>query len=259
MYTPYREETGIKFNIPWDKNTARGWIISVAILLSLLPFLYFVEIEKPKKLESEINKVPIDLLQISFGDGDGTGMSKGNLTAEGEMHKGTSPATNLSDAESAGGTQLSPNSAVDNPEDYQRFSPTKDIASNSSGSVDAQGTGSRNISSPSGSLLGTGLGSKGSGKGAGLGLGDIEWGGGGNRVVLNKRIPVYPPGAKGGQVKIRFVVDKNGTVISLRPAQKGGDPILERAAMQALREWKFNPLKQDMDMEGVITINFKLT
>lgn len=258
MYTPNRDEPGLNIKIPWDENTAKGWIVSVAILLAILPFIAFVEIEKPKISEREISKVPIELMQISFGDGDGTGMSKGNLTAEGIMHKGDVPATNLSDAESSGKTQLSPNAAVDNPEDYERFTATKDIASTSAGNVNANGTGSRNIGSPTGSLLGTGLGTKGTGKGMGLGLGDIEWGGGGNRTVLRKKIPTYPHGAKGGQVKIRFVVDKSGNVVSLRPAQKGGDPILERAAIQALREWKFNPLTQDIDMEGVITIHFKL-
>ncbi len=259
MYTPYRENTGIKLNIPWDKFTARGFVISVAFYLCLLPFLSIIKIDKPVRREIEVNRIPIEILQISFGDGDGTGASKGNLTEEGIAHLGSSPSTNLSDAESAGKTQLSDIAAPDDPENYSGHIPTKDIASTDVGTTNANGTGSRNIGSANGSLLGTGLGTQGSGRGLGLGLGDIEWGGGGNRTVLSKKIPTYPKGARGGQVKIRFIVDKNGTVVSLRPAQKGGDPILERAAIQALREWKFNPLKQDMDMEGVITINFKLT
>lgn len=259
MYTPYRDETGIKLNIPWDRNTARGFVIALAILLAMLPFVSMVKIEKPQISEALVNKIPIELLEIKFGEGDGSGASKGNLTAEGIAHRGNTPATNLSDAEIGGKTQFSKVSAVDDPENYQKFSPTKDIASSESRANNNNGTSARNIGSPGGSLLGTGLGSKGSGKGLGSGLGDIEWGGGGNRSVISKRIPTFPPGARGGQVKIKFVVDRNGNVISMRPAQKGGDPVLERAAMQALREWKFNPLKADMDMEGVISITFKLT
>ena len=122
----------------------------------------------------------------------------------------------------------------------------------------AGGTGSRNIGAPNGSLTGTGLGSRGFGKGAGLGLGNIEWGGGGNRTVLSHREPAFPSGSRGGQVRIRFTVDKNGTVISARPVTRGGDPALESAALSAIRSWRFNQIAENKTMEGVITFIFRL-
>lgn len=256
MYTPYREEGGIDFKIPWDTNTAKGFGVSLLLYLLFLFVGGHIEIEKAKPRVVEVNRIPIEI--INFGDGDGTGMSKGNLTEEGMMHKGDVPATNFSDAEIAGKTQATKNLSNVNPEDATSFTPTKDIAASSTHDGSATASGTRNVGAPNGSLSGTGLGDKGFGKGAGLGLGDIEWGGGGNRTVLSKRAPLYPKGAKAGQVKIRFVVDKSGTVVSMRPVQRGGEPLLEKAAMEALRMWKFNPLKEDKNMEGVISFIFRL-
>ncbi len=258
MYTPYRDEIGLKLSLPWETNTAKGFVYSLAIalLLIFLGSLFKFEPVEPLRIV-EISKIPLEI--INFGLGDGTGRSKGNLTEEGMMHKGNTPATNLSDAETAAKTQLDKNISPINPEDATSFTPTKDVASNEKHDGNAYANGSRNIGAPNGSLTGTGLTDKGYGRGAGLGLGDIEWGGGGNRVVLNKRAPEFPRGARGGQVRVRFVVDQKGIIVSMRPAQKGGDPILERAAMNALRMWKFNPLKENKDMEGVITFTFKLS
>lgn len=258
MYTPYREDNRINFNVPWEINTAKGFSYSLVICVLLLLIGSLIKIDNIHSYRPiEVNRIPIEI--INFGDGDGTGISKGNLTAEGMMHQGNMPATNLSDAETAAKTQFDKNVSMVNPEDATSFIPTKDVASNEKHDGNAAASGTRNIGAPNGSLTGTGLGDKGFGRGAGLGLGDIEWGGGGNRTVLNKRVPSFPAGAKGGQVRILFVVDQGGTVVSMRPAQMGGDPVLVRAAMDALKMWKFNPLKENKEMQGVITFTFKLT
>jgi TonB family protein len=62
----------------------------------------------------------------------------------------------------------------------------------------------------------------------------------------------------GAQIRIRFTVAKDGTIISMLPLQKG-EPNLEKAAMNALRQWRFNPLKDDKIMFGIITFTFKLS
>lgn len=257
MYTPYRDEVGLKINMPWETNTAKGFGYSIIICLFLVLIASLIKIEPATRQTVEVSRIPIEIL--NFGDGDGTGISKGNLTAEGMKHLGSIPITNLNDAVTAAKTQLDNKVSQINPEDATNFSPTKDVASSEKINGVASGTGARNVGSPIGSLDGRGIGDKGYGHGKGLGLGDIEWGGGGNRTVLDKRIPSFPPGAKGGQVRIKFVVDQEGMVVSMRPAQKGGDPILERAAMNALRMWRFNPLRDKKDMEGIISFTFKLS
>lgn len=257
MYTPYRDERIVKLNIPWDTNTARGFGLSMLLNLLLLLLASTIEVKPPSVYQPQISRIPLELL--SFGDGDGTGVSKGNLSREGLAHQAPQPPTNLHDASVPGRTVFDRNAANLDPELASSFIPRSEISSDER-NQNLEGTGRRNYGSPDGSLGGTGLGTSGSGPGLGYGMGDIEWGGGGNRIVLQKKIPDYPKGANtSGQIRIRFVVAADGTVISMRPAQKGGDPALERAAMDALRVWRFNPLKEDKDMEGIITFTFRLS
>jgi TonB family protein len=117
--------------------------------------------------------------------------------------------------------------------------------------ADASGVGTAN----GGDASGLGRFGSGAGKGAGYGL---EWGGGGNRVVLHKEMPKYPSGVNTSvQIKIRFTVLPNGSVGAILPMQKG-DPVLERAAIEALRRWQFNPLNDTKDMVGFITFTFRV-
>jgi TonB family protein len=259
MYAPLRDEPGISLNIPWENNTARGWIISIVANLIILILANQYTIEKPTRRDVDVPRTSIVLEQINFGDGDGTGRSKGNLSAEGMAHLGDKPSSNLADAMVAGTTVKGVANPDINPEDAKRLIPVANLPSGDKNVGAAGATGTKNIGSPNGSLSGTGTGSKGYGPGAGSGLGDIEWGGGGNRSVAYKKLPTFPPGARSGQVRIKFVVDQSGNVVSLRPAIKGGDPVLERAAINAMKAWRFNPLKENKMMEGVITFTFKLS
>lgn len=258
-YQPYRDEHQISINIPWDENTAIGFFVSMVLAMILLFILSFVHYDNPVREQQmlQVNKIPLDV--ISFGKGDGTGASHGNLTEEGIAHKGQSPASNLDDAVIAA-PHIKSATNIKDPELTSKLTPSNTVGSSNAKSTSMSGEGSKNVGKPNGSESGTGLGKTGTGKGAGYGLGDIDWGGGGNRIVLQKRIPTYPKGANtSGQIKIWFVVDSKGTVINMRPALKGGDPVLERAAMNALRYWRFNPLKDDKDMQGIITFTFRLS
>lgn len=256
-YQPYRDEHQISINIPWDENTAIGFFVSMVLALILLFIISFVHYDNPVTAQIQINSIPLDV--ISFGKGDGTGVSHGNLSEEGIAHKGQNPATNLSDATIAA-PRIKSATNIKDPELTSKLTPSNTVGSTSAKSTSASGDASKNVGKPNGSESGTGLGNTGKGKGLGYGLGDIDWGGGGNRIVLQKKIPEYPKGANtSGQIKIWFVVDANGTIVNMRPAIKGGDPVLERAAMNALRYWKFNPLKDKKEMQGVITFTFKLS
>jgi TonB family protein len=257
MYVPYREETTVKVNMPWDRYTARGFFISLGIVLILISFISI------SKFTSNDNKLPdqnlIPITMLNFGAGDGTGMSKGNLSKEGAAHLGAKTMSELEDAKIAASAKPSSKAIVDDPENYQNLKASGDV-----GSIDKvvdpniSGNSSSNVGSPDGTVIGTGTGKTGFGPGAGEGLGDIEWGGGGNRTVLFKKLPKYPPGVNTqAQIRIRFTVTADGTVRSMYPLQKG-DPMLERSAMDALRQWRFNPLKSNTEMYGIITFTFRL-
>lgn len=256
MYVPYRDETQIKIKIPWERNTARGFGLAVAITIIIVVLLRMVYVEKPTFAVKESRIIPLEL--INFGLGDGTGMSKGNLSREGIANKGGTPPTELDDASKAMETKLG-KSVSNDPTQSMNIVAANQLSSDQKNNDFKGGSSQKNIGSPDGSPDGTGLGVKGSGPGAGEGLGDIEWGGGGNRVVLFKKIPNYPPGVNtGAQIRIKFTVSADGFVTSMIPMQKG-DPALEKAAMDALRQWRFNPLKENKEMYGIITFRFRLS
>jgi len=114
---------------------------------------------------------------------------------------------------------------------------------------------------------GTGPGSgggAGGGSGGGIGKGSgysIDWGGTGSRRLLSGRLPKYPEGTdKQMAVTLKFSVLPDGTVDAIIPDRKT-DELLERAAISALRTWRFDPLPQEIAQEsqvGKVTFNFKL-
>lgn len=257
MYKGFQEEgKQINIKIYWEPNTGRGFLISLGIYFSLLFIVSMCRYEPPTLPDYDSPLIPLEL--INFGAGDGTGLSKGNLSPGGIAHKGSLPSNQLEDANIAARKSKSKPSEIDDPLLAKELEPTNEFTS-SDGKKSDFGTGARNTGKPLGSESGPGLDDVGNGGGAGLGLGDIEWGGGGNRIVLYKVLPKYPPGYNvSAQIKIKFTVSPEGVVISMLPLQKG-DPILERVAMDALRQWRFNRLKDNKEMYGIITFTFRVS
>jgi TonB family protein len=246
------EEFNLK--IALDRNTTIAFCIGTPIVLFLIFLLIFFEDIETEARAVKYNVVPVTIL--NFGRGDGTGMSKGNLTPEGVAHLGKAPVSNLHDAEIA---QTSKTKSVKS-DDIDVSSNIKPVAEIGAGKdVGSQsGSSSQDVGTATGSPDGTGLGSTGRGRGLGEGFGDIEWGGGGNRFVISKKPPKFPKGVNtSGTVKIKFRVAKDGTVSSMIPIKKA-DPALERVAMEALRQWRFNPIDEDIIMEGIIPFTFIL-
>lgn len=256
MYVPYREDTQVNLKIPWDSHTAKGFGLSLIIVFSLI-FILSLGFVKDAVKKPEQKLIPVEM--INWGEGDGTGLSKGNLSREGASHKGTIILSDLHDAKIAAQKKSAPKAPVEDPENYENLKAIDGASSNDRSKSQLDGKSTKNVGSPNGSANGTGIGSTGFGPGSGLGLGDIEWGGGGNRIVLFKKLPKYPPGVNTEAViKIRFTVSPEGSVITAYPLQKG-DPLLEKAALDAIRKWRFNPLKDKKEMYGIITFTFKLS
>ncbi|MFW6232997.1 MAG: TonB family protein, partial [Bacteroidota bacterium] len=76
--------------------------------------------------------------------------------------------------------------------------------------------------------------------------------------VLYKKVPKFPDGvSRSAKIKIRFTVLADGTVAQMVPLQKA-DPRLEKAAMEALKQWRFNRLENGETMVGIIPMTFRL-
>ncbi|MFI5251828.1 MAG: energy transducer TonB [Bacteroidota bacterium] len=107
-------------------------------------------------------------------------------------------------------------------------------------------------------------GGMGGGSGGGIGKSSgysIDWGGMGSRNLLSGSLPRYPEGTtKEMAVALQFSVLPDGSVSSVIPLRKS-DELLERAAISALRTWRFDPLPSQYEQKtqvGKVTFNFKL-
>jgi len=81
------------------------------------------------------------------------------------------------------------------------------------------------------------------------------------RMILNQVIPRYPAGLQKEEVvKIRFTVLPDGQIGLMIPMRKG-DPTLEKITLDALRQWRFNPLPaavEQKNVTGIITFRYEL-
>lgn len=246
----------LKLRIPWDRLTARGFLLSV--LLHMMLFLLALHLrwypEAPPQRAPQM--IPVELLTLGWGEGEKP--AGGNLSPEGAAYRhSNAPKSALEDASrtqqrtrAAAQLTVKPTMAIPQP---VLETPAKALSSDGVSKVlTAQGQ-----SIPNASPDGSGLGLQGEGTGKGLGF-DIEWGAGGNRIVLHKVLPQYPRGHDVvGRVRLRFTVFSDGTVGNIIPVQRS-DPLLEHAAIEALRRWRFNPLPTPTEMVGFITFTFEL-
>ncbi|GAC1429473.1 MAG: hypothetical protein NVS1B11_04640 [Terriglobales bacterium] len=82
-------------------------------------------------------------------------------------------------------------------------------------------------------------------------------------LLLKKVPPIYPRGAiqirLQGSVQLQATISKDGTVSNLRTL--AGDPLLARAAADAVKQWEYKPYYlngQPVEMQTLIVVNFKL-
>ena len=249
------EDNSVNFELPFNRNLTVSWCIGTPLVFGLITLLIFwTDIKPEARIIAVDNTVPLTIL--NFGLGDGTGMSKGNLTAEGVAHRGAAPASTLHDAEVAAQTRRTTTVAETDPTVSSNLRSVSEVSSTDNNADRNVGNSARNVGIPDGSLDGSGLGSRGRGAGLGEGFGDVEWGGGGNRIVLSKRAPTFPRGVNtSGEIRIQFTVRPDGTVTRMILLTKA-DPALEKAALDALRQWRFNPIKDTVDMIGIIPFKF---
>ncbi len=82
------------------------------------------------------------------------------------------------------------------------------------------------------------------------------------KLLVHKVEPVYPDEARKsnleGIIALDIVVSKDGSVLSMRPLN--GPEVLARAAMDALRWWKFSPYRvngEPVSVETTMAVEFK--
>ncbi len=81
--------------------------------------------------------------------------------------------------------------------------------------------------------------------------------------IINRIQPVYPPLARqtriSGTVRLHAIIGKDGTIQSLEVMS--GHPLLQQAALDAVRQWRYQPtlLNGDpVDVDTTIDVIFSL-
>ena len=81
--------------------------------------------------------------------------------------------------------------------------------------------------------------------------------------LVHRVEPPYPPMAKAagirGQVVLRAIVAKDGSIENLRVI--AGHPVLVKAAVEAVRQWRYRPYLlngEAVEVETEVTVNFVL-
>jgi protein TonB len=82
-------------------------------------------------------------------------------------------------------------------------------------------------------------------------------------MILQKTLPIYPPIAKAagvsGTVVLAATISKAGTIENLRVVS--GQPILQRAALDAVETWRYKPYLLDgqpVEVETSISVIFTM-
>jgi TonB family protein len=251
-------ERSIQVKMPWDSNTAKGFGLAILLLMFFYIISPFIKLDK---VEARIDRPTIPgLVVLNLGDGDGTGLRKGNAAEEGAKGKGEKPKINLEHADKSpsNATKTSKQVLTDISQSNKITAVNTPVANNTNNSA-ITGDAPKNIGAPDGGSLNSGLSAKGKGNGLGEGLGDIDWGGGGSRTAKITKLPAMPKGVRSSaQIVLRFKVLPDGTVTSVFPTKKA-DPALEQAAVEALKQWRFNAIDPSKGiMVGTIPITFIL-
>jgi outer membrane biosynthesis protein TonB len=90
---------------------------------------------------------------------------------------------------------------------------------------------------------------------------DIDFGGQGTRKIYSFLLPEYPDGVKKeADIKLEFKILPDGTVGTIIPKIKA-DTRLENAAINSLRQWRFEPLspyQKQSEQTAVIVFPYRL-
>jgi protein TonB len=240
--------TGMLKNLTLNSNNVRQLSFSLSILLHLLLFVFFL------LWKFQVSYKAPEFVELSFGNGIGSGSPGGG--ALGYEQFGETPK--LSEASG---------SATQETEKVKEIALPKALHTDKESSVKPSDKDTKSKVATPESHAGTekgvatnpGLGNGGEGPG-GFGF-DINWGGNGTRRIYNYPLPGYPEGVeKEFNVRLRFTIRPDGTVGTIMPLTKG-DTRLENAAINSLRQWRFEPLspnQKQAEQTAVIVFPYRL-
>jgi protein TonB len=228
-------------------NSIRHLSFSASLLFHLILFILFFLIK------ISLDYTPIDYVELSFGKSGETGSSgaKGtNIEKVEEISKPEEKSETVDKSLIVKEVELP---KAKNTEDENVVKPadkSKELSTESK-TENKESSDAKNTTEGQGNLA-EGEGSFGY---------DIDWGGKGTRRIYSYIIPNYPEGVqKEINIRLQFTILPDGSVGSIIPKTKA-DTKLENAAINALRQWTFEPLsssQQQKEQTAVIVFPYRL-
>jgi TonB family protein len=220
-----------------------GFSFSLLLHLALMIILY----QLGMTISSGIVPKAAMYVDIGFFEGEGGGSGLPGLN---NNQSATVPVAPLSDVSANAQSPAAATPMVEAP------IPSQQNAVNTPGTSEGL-QGGTGLPTGTGEGIGTGFGN---GIGSGTGY-SIDWGGQGRRRILGYELPEYPTGVnKEADIRILFTILVDGSVGSTVIVNKA-DTRLESAALNSLRRWRFEPLRQSQAQsvqKVVITFPFRL-
>ncbi|MBZ0200685.1 MAG: energy transducer TonB [Ignavibacteriaceae bacterium] len=226
------------------RNTSYFTSFGLHFLLLIIMYFVYISFDFP----------PLDFVELSFGVSGGSGSSGATGTqinqieevAERTEETTTEDNKNLEVKEVE--LPVAKNSAKENV-----------ITPADKGVNLAEATKTKNELDKTSNVTQQGKGNKAEGEGS-FGY-KIDWGGQGTRKIYSFSIPQYPSGvSKEVDIRLRFSILPDGSVGTIFPQTKA-DTKLENTAINALRQWRFEPLssnQKQIEQAAVIVFPYRL-
>ena len=218
-----------------------SYLVSISFHLILALIFLFVKLSDESNLQ--------EYLLVGFGSGSGSGSQSAQMQKAAVDENKTPEEKSIKKKEEVKKVEL-PKSKQTDEDNLIASDKKKDKEEVKNPKVKPLVTGN---SKKEGSELG------GEGEG-GFGF-ELDFGGKGMRRIYSYNLPEYPEGvAKEIDVKLRFTILPDGTVSKIFPLIKA-DARLEFAAINSLKNWRFEPLPKNVkqiDQTVVITFPYRL-
>lgn len=231
--------------MPSKKNTGLPYTISIVLHTITVLILLAINLS--------FDYSPSEFVELSFGISDEYGSSgaEGNMidqieeiSENNDVNKTENNSEEVAEVELPESENISDDNIIKPADDDKEISEeTSEISTE---------TVTSNVSS-------AGQGNEAEGEGS-FGF-DIDWGGRGTRKIYSFILPQYPEGVKKEiNIKLQFTILADGTVGTIIPKIKA-DTRLENAAINSLRQWRFEALssnQQQLEQTAIIVFPYRL-
>ena len=227
------------------KNTSISYTISAGVHIIIVVLLLVINLS--------FDYVPSEFVEVTFGISDEYGSSgaEGNKIDQIEEISENSKENKTEDNNEKVTEVELPESQNVSDDEIIRPADDQIEVSEQSSEISTE-TITSNVSS-------TGQGNEAEGEGS-FGF-DIDWGGKGTRKIYSFILPQYPEGVKKEvNIKLQFTILPDGTVGTIIPKIKA-DTRLENAAINSLRQWRFEALnsnQRQMEQTAIIVFPYRL-